>query len=116
MTHESLDLRDLAEELEKLENLGWKDEEDNERLTALRGLQEQLFTNSLAKYAENESTLILERDFKDYAREFADAHGYASDNGNPLSNHIDWKGWADDLKQDYVELTFDGYTYLIRAY
>ena len=118
---EYLDLCDLAKELADLR--GMRDdataglcEDDAERLAALEGLEGQLFT-SLDEYARNEPTAIPDEEFEDYAQEFAYDVGFAARaNSNPLHSFIDWTGWAEALKQDYTEVTFDGGTYLIRAY
>jgi hypothetical protein len=113
-------LSDLAEELSTLEGDGANValcEEDAARLEVLRDLQRQLFTDSLAEYAENEATMIPEEEFEDYAQEFAYDVGFASRaDENPLHSFIDWAGWAESLKTDYSEVTFGGATYLIRAY
>ena len=119
---ESLDLRDLAEEYKGLlareqDPDNPLDEDEKARLAALSDLEGQLFTGDLAEYAENEPTLIPEEDFEDYAQDFAYDVGYASRNdNNPLHGFIDWEGWAESLKDDYQEVTFDGDTYLIRTY
>jgi hypothetical protein len=112
-----LDLRDLADELEELERLEELDATEQERLEALRELQGELFTDTLAEYAEHESAMIPEGEFAEYAEEFAYDVGYAdhADN-NPLHAYIDWEEWAEDLKSDYREVTFEGETYLMRAY
>lgn len=117
-----LDLRDLAEELNTLENEAVKepDDVDRDRLRALRHLEKQLSTGSLEEYdeyANSAAVLIPEEDFKDYAQEFAYDVGYAerADN-NPLHAFMDWESWADSLKMDYTEVTFDGDSYLIRTY
>ena len=116
-----LDLRDLAEELSALEGDGANVslcEDDAARLEVLRDLQSQLFTDTMAEYAKNASTLIPEEEFEDYAQEFAYDVGFTKrEDNNPLHMYIDWERWADDLKNsDYTEVTFDGDTYLIRAY
>lgn len=64
-----------------------------------------------------DETLIREDEFTDYAEEMArDVCGLTSDQMNswPLTS-INWDDAADDLKQDYEEVDFDGITYLIRA-
>lgn len=121
-----LDLGDLAQELEELVDQEQDAEDDPEglqptdddkdRLAMLRGLEDQFFT-TMEDYARNESTLIEEIDFENYAQQFADEVGYVQDaDSNSLMSYIDWERWADDLKQDYTEVEFDGRTYLIRAY
>ena len=117
-----LDLCDLAKELADLR--GMRDdandglcEADAERLAALEGLEGQFFTDSLEGYAKHEAIMIPEDTFEDYAQEFAYDVGWAGrDGSNPLMSFIDWEGWAEELKQEYTEVTFDGRTYLIRTY
>ncbi len=94
------------------------DEEETERLAALTALDDQLFCD-MEEYARNESAMIPDYEFEEYCREMASDFGYLnSESGadNPLMNHIDWDGWAEDVKHDYMEIEFDGGTYLIRAY
>ena len=116
-----LDLRDLATEYVNLKERDEDKEdkledEEKERLGVLKALNEQLFTD-MTDYAENESTMIPDEEFEEYAQDFAYDVGFATrDDINPLSSFIDWEGWADFLKGDYTEVTFDGDTYLIRSY
>ena len=94
------------------------DEEETERLAALAALDEQLFSD-MDEYGRNEPTMIPESEFEEYARDMASDIGYLNSearDSNPLMNHIDWEGWANDVKQDYTEVEFDDDTYLIRAY
>lgn len=115
-----LDLEDLAKELADLNERTDSqdsplDDDEKERLAALVELEGQLFTD-MADYASNERTLIPEEEFQDYAQDFAYDVGYASRaDENPLHQFIDWGGWAESLKADHTEVTFDGATYLIRA-
>jgi len=118
----SLDLRDLSEEYKGLLEREQGpdnplDEDEKARLTALAGLEGQLFNGDLAEYSENDPPLIPEEDFEEYAQDLAYDLGYASRNDtSPLHDFIDWEGWAESLKDDYQEVTFDGDTYLIRSY
>ena len=94
------------------------DEGETERFKALASLDEQLFCD-MEEYARDSSAMIPESEFEDYARDFASEVGYLSSNdedNNPLMMHIDWDSWAEDMKQDYTEVEFDGDTYLIKAY
>lgn len=57
-------------------------------------------------------TLIREDTFVEYAREFAeDIHGDIGE----LGSYIDWQRYADALRSDYYELTYDGHEWLRRA-
>lgn len=67
-----------------------------------------------SRYSEDgEDAVVLIRDdyFTEYAREFADDIGDASETTRWPFRHIDWKAAADDLKQDYTAVDFDGVTY-----
>jgi hypothetical protein len=60
-------------------------------------------------------TLIEEDDFEEYCEDFCNDVGYISrDTPQLILNNIDWKGIADDMKQDYSEVEFRGTTYLYR--
>lgn len=106
------ELSDLEAPLEDEDEL---DEDERERLTALRKLDDQLFT-SMDEYAANESLLIPEEEFEDYCQQWASDCGYAESESSPLSWYIDWERWADDMKIDFTEVEFEGDTYLIRTY
>lgn len=59
--------------------------------------------------------LIRESYFTEYAQELAEDIGaVGKDQQWPLC-HIDWEGAADALKADYMEVSFSGVTYLMRA-
>lgn len=57
---------------------------------------------------------VLEDEFTEYARQIAEETGMVDLNSN-MSNYIDWAAFANDLKMDYSEFTFEGYTYLTRS-
>lgn len=87
---------DEAEELEALEKLAEEGENDA---------------------AEWEDGAILVRDshFETYAEELAEELGLTHDDQRWPYTHIDWAAAANDLKQDYSEIEFDGVTYWVRA-
>lgn len=61
-------------------------------------------------------TLIDKDDFEGYAQELVEGIGDLPSNlPSYISNNIDWSGVADDLRQDYSELEYQGTTYLFRA-
>ena len=124
------DLRDLAKELATLSE-SWSrlrriqsPEEiescDEDRLAALRELDSE-FSDGMAVYADGISpTLIEDGYFEDYAREFAAdigaISGAASVSGADWpANHIDWEAAANQLKEDYTSVTFEGREYWIRG-
>lgn len=61
------------------------------------------------------TTLISDYDFEEYCEEFVRDCGYLSRDTPPLiGNNIDWSGIADDMRQDYSEVEYQGVTYLFR--
>lgn len=57
---------------------------------------------------------VLEDKFTEYARQIAEETRMVDLNSN-MSNYINWEVFAHDLKMDYSEFTFEGYTYLTRS-
>ena len=68
------------------------------------------------KLADNEPTMIPEREFKDYAWRLAEDIGAINPKAGWPINCIDWDQAADELKQDYSEVEVDGTTYYFRSY
>ena len=62
------------------------------------------------------TTLIKEYDFEEYCEELVRDYGYLSRDTITalIENNIDWSGIADDMRQDYSELEYQGKTYLYR--
>lgn len=60
------------------------------------------------------ATLIAESDFEDYAQELAEDIGAISPDASWPNNCIDWTKAANELRQDYSEVDYDGMTYLYR--
>lgn len=58
-------------------------------------------------------TLIRDDEFRDYAEDFATDVMGLREQGWPL-NHIDWAAAANELKQDYSEVDYDGVSYWVR--
>lgn len=59
-------------------------------------------------------TLIHEDDFTDYTENLLKDCGYISDDF-PSWIEVDWEATAENIKQDYLELEYEGETYLYRA-
>jgi hypothetical protein len=121
MDYTCIDMRDLAEELSDLneqcedgELLSALSEEDNDWREALLKLEQEMGGNLQAS-ADNEPTMIAEQDFEAYAQELAEDIGAIDRNANWPLNHIDWEAAANELKQDYMSVEFDGETYLVRS-
>lgn len=115
----SLDLSELAEELDELrdrrefaaENPDDDDAEPLEadeeaRYEALAGLESELGDLHIA--SRNKGPFIAEVDFEDYAAEVAEDLGVVS---RDCAHYLDRARWADDLQSDYSSVEFDGETY-----
>lgn len=69
------------------------------------------------QYADDWSygeTLIHDDYFETYAEQLADDIGAIDRDARWPLTHIDWAAAAEDLKQDYTSIDFDGQTYWIR--
>lgn len=99
--------RDGAESAEK-----WAEEypEEAEELKDLLELQDECNYGDW-KYGE---TLIADSYFTKYAEQLADDLGYDADKGWPY-NCIDWESAAEELKQDYISVSFGGNEFWIRS-
>lgn len=87
--------------------------DDVKELTALNE-----FIDECSGYGDFDhgDTVIADGYFETYAQEFANDIGAIDESkANWPTNHIDWKAAADELKQDYMSVDFDGETYWIRA-
>lgn len=61
-------------------------------------------------------TMILERDFEDYAREMAEDIGAMEGVGDKWPcTCIDWEQAAEELAMDYTTVEYQGDTYLVRS-
>jgi hypothetical protein len=76
---------------------------------------------ALAKEAEGSpdwehgETLIRDSYFESYAQELAEETGMVKGTESWPLNCIDWEEAADQLKQDYFSVDFDGVDYWIRS-
>ena len=107
MTESFEDIRFEEEEIES-----WKSDWEEE----LKQIEEiDTIENECSEFSFGE-TLIDEDDFEEYCQEFIEDCGYISkDMPMIISNNIDWTGIADDMKQDYSEIEYQGNTYLYRS-
>lgn len=87
-------------------------EEDEEEFQTLRHLAEQGEGYGDWVYGE---MLIRDSYFQEYAQELAEDIGAIGQNEQWPLRHIDWEAAADELKQDYMSLDFDGVEYWMRA-
>lgn len=106
-----IDSRDVIENIKNLEDT--EDPEEQEELEALQALADEAEGSPDWEHGE---TLIRDSYFEDYARELAEDTGMVKGNEDwwPL-RHIDWEAAADELKQDYFSVDFDGVEYWIRS-
>jgi antirestriction protein len=119
MTIVTEDLRDLADELDALRasrEADDTDRADDDRLSSLEALEDEL-GGELRIVGENyEPTMILKSTFVEYARELAEDIGAIPDGNTWPLYCIDWERAADELRMDYTSVRFDGDDYLIRSW
>ena len=100
---------------------GWSweldgDEQEYERLVRLRELID-LMENASMDSAKDGIFAIEDSDFEDYAQELAEevcADWRLIRDGRWPFSCIDWEKAADELKVDYTEFEWQGYTYWTR--
>jgi hypothetical protein len=89
-----------------------EDWEDAEELKTLKALAEE--AEGYGDWAHG-ATLIRDSYFTEYAEELAsDVCEMGKATEWPF-RHIDWEAAANELRQDYTTVTFDGEDYLIRS-
>ena len=86
--------------------------DEMKELRLLRALVEDAEQSPDWKYGE---TLINEAYFEKHAKDFAEDIGATDKNYRWPCNHIVWGAAAEELKNDYFEVDFDGVTFLIRS-
>lgn len=105
-----LDTRDIKERIEELES-NRELALDNELETLQKLYQDCLDCSTDTKYGE---TLIRYSYFSDYVNELCEDCGYISKDF-PCWIEIDWDATAQNVKQDYSVVDFDGIDYYIRS-
>lgn len=90
----------------------WDDGGEGEELAALKNLTEQCEGYGDWQYGE---TLIRDYFFEVYAQELAEDMGDINHNVSWPYTHIDWGAAADELRQDYSCVDFDGEEYWLRS-
>jgi predicted nuclease with TOPRIM domain len=107
MTDTFEDIRFEEEEIENWKDLWYTELEVIEAINELE--------NEVGDEWSYGVTLIEEDDFEEYCEDFVKDCGYIRDDTPQLiQNNIDWSGIADDMKQDYLEVSFRGNNYLFR--
>lgn len=105
------DERDQIEDEEERE--AWTEDDEGKELAALKALADE--AEGCGDWAHGE-TLIADSYFTEYAEELASDIGvYDPHNVRWPYTCIDWENAADELKQDYTRVDFDGETYWIRG-
>lgn len=112
-----IDSRDVIARIEYLRALAEEtppDIDDDERaeLTALEALAEQCNGYGDWEYGE---ALIRKSHFRDYAEQLAEDIGAIPEGAAWPVYCIDWEQAARELSVDYMEVDFDGVSYLMRA-
>lgn len=110
-------LDDLDGEGEELDFEDWLYDQDTSELDALKSLTEQAENSPDWEYGE---TLIRESYFTRYIEELIDdcyelPKEFNSGNWPWRHMTMDYEAAAEETKVDYMEVDFDGVTYLIRA-
>ena len=133
---DTLDSRDIIERIEELESEledlettvedvdneykteakkeieDWQ-ESNLDELEALKKLEDEAEGSPDWEYGE---ILIRESYFVEYCQELCQDIGeIPKDLPWYIANHIDWEGVAREIKQDYMEVDFNGISYFIRA-
>ena len=88
------------------------DEDNGDELRALTDLRKEC--QDVSPDWNYGATLIHESHFTDYAQQLAEDIGAIKHDAKWPNNHIDWDAAADELKEDYSEVDFDGETYYVR--
>lgn len=99
-----------AEGAEALE--AWDESGDGDELRSLKSLAED--AEGYSPFWQYGETLIRDSYFEEYAQELAADIGAIDPKANWPLNCIDWGKAADELKQDYTSVEFDGVEYWVR--
>lgn len=84
-----------------------------EHLEDISNFISELESSSDFTYGE---AIIHESYFVDYCKEFVEDVGYIpNDLPSWIESHIDWDGVSDEIMKDYIEGSFEGNSYFIKA-
>jgi hypothetical protein len=118
MSNDILDVRDLIERYEELETQELKSESEENELSDLQALLDELEGNGGDEQWRGNwypITLINESYFTEYSKELLnDCGDLPKDLPWYIESNIDWDGVAQDLKVDYSEVTYNEETYYYR--
>ena len=104
-------IKELESELKTAEADEDMSAEQNE-LKTLKALEEKASCSPDWPHGE---ILINDNYFEEYAEDYARDMGAISSDVQWPQFHIDWTAAANALRQDYIEVDFDGVAYQIRA-
>ena len=102
MTESFEDIRFEEEEIESWKQ-DWQDEIN--QITCIDEVEDEIGSEF-----DFGVTLIAEDDFTDYVEDLLKGCGYISDDF-PIWIELDWEATAENVKQDYSELEYEGETY-----
>lgn len=116
-TQDIIDSRDIIARIEELEGIENQGSEEAQELAILLKVQEQAEDCADYQYGE---VLIRESYFTDYIKELIDdcyelPKEFESGDWPWRHMTLDYKAAADEAKDDYTHIDFDGVTYLIRS-
>ena len=88
----------------------WRDDKvyDFEHIDEINELEDEISEFSFGE------TLIPEDDFTEYCKDMVEDYLYNVPDF--IKDNIDWEGVASDLSLDYTNVTYQGKSYLVRAY
>lgn len=104
----TVDLED-ADDVKRMAGFDYEEVEELAKLIALRDE-----AKGYCPDWDHGATLINEEYFEKYAQELAQDTGSLNRETSWPFTHIDWESAADELKQDYTAVDFDGTTYYVR--
>lgn len=90
----------------------WRDDnsDDFEHIEEIDELEDEISEFSFGE------TLILEDDFTEYCEDMVEDCCDLTNVPSFIKNNINWEGVASDLSVDYTNVTYQGVSYLVRAY
>lgn len=89
--------------------------EERKELEKLEALKDEIGERR-GKIDEGNGPFVHEYDFAEYAQELAEDIGAIDRNVSWPLTCIDWTAAANELRADYTEITWEGASYLYRAY
>ena len=109
------DFDELIEHIDNSDNEDveeWRDDKvyDFEHIDEINELEDEISEFSFGE------TLILEDDFIEYCEDMLEDYYNLRDVPGFIKNNINWEGVASDLSVDYTNVTYQGVSYLVRAY